>query len=148
MNATSWKNILTGKTIIGPLIRKALGRKSAEAGAPVNENVVVSHYAREFPPKELVETKLRGLLRRGVRLLYIFSGGLEEINYGHQFQDCFAALDLKHLVTVKYDRTADHIFRGLPHQRLVLDTTMAWLAPSASRAGAVRRPPPRSLATT
>lgn len=133
INATSWKNLLTGQTVFGPFFRRVFGSNQASIVAPVDENVVVSHYAREFPPKSTVASKLQALLQRNVRLLYIYSGGLPEINYENQFRDCFASFDLKNLVTVKYEPSADHIFSGLQHQRMVLDTTLAWVAPPSPR---------------
>jgi pimeloyl-ACP methyl ester carboxylesterase len=127
LNAKSWKNLLTGKTVIGPFLRRLSGAAVPVDGEPVGTEIVVSHYAREFPPKPVVEAQLKALLDRGVRLLYLFSGGLEEVNYGGQYEDCFAPLGVRNRITVKYDPTADHIYSGLRHQRMVLETTVSWL---------------------
>ena len=132
LNAKSWKNVLTGKTVIGPFLRRLSGAAAPADGEPVGTEIVVSHYAREFPPKPVVEAQLKALLDRGVRLLYLFSGGLEEVNYGGQYVDCFASLGVRNRITVKYDPTANHIFSGLPNQRLALQTTVSWLLATSS----------------
>ncbi|NOT08102.1 MAG: hypothetical protein HOP28_07845 [Gemmatimonadales bacterium] len=133
VNFKSWKNLLTGKTYVGPYLRRLARRRSTPETEPGNENLAVSHYARAFPPKAKVEEMLRTLLERRVRLLYLFSGGqAEHINYANQFWDCFSSLDAGALVTVKYDPTADHIFSGLAHQELVVASTVAWALASTT----------------
>lgn len=128
VNRTTWKNFLTGRNLFGPALRRLLSRKSAESPESADENIVVSHYAREFPPRDEVAAKLGTLLERGVQLLYIFSGGQpEHMNYAGQFRDCFSGLDLRDLVTVHYDGAADHIFSDLPKQRFVVATTTDWV---------------------
>ena len=93
-----------------------------------NENVVVSHYSREFPPKPVVEQRLRTLLERRVRLYYLFSGGMpDHINHAGQFHDCFGSLALHDLVTVRFEGSAEHMFSALDHQKLVVDSTSEWL---------------------
>lgn len=115
------------------------------AGGPrdegVGENVVVSHYSREFPPQAQVEAQLRTLLDRGVRLLCIFSGGMpEHISYGAQYRECFKGLDMGTRVEVIYDPSAEHIFSALHHQQMVVEATRQWLVKAHAGTPAVSPP--------
>lgn len=126
VSAHSWRNVLNGRTP-ARLLRRLLPAR-ATAGSEANENVVVAHYAREFPPREQVREQLAALLARRVRMLCLFSGGMPaDISYGAQYRDCFPELDLSELVTVHHDASADHMFSALRHQRMVIEMTEAWM---------------------
>lgn len=130
-NRSSWVKLLNGEG----LKRRAgalLGQGGASAAA--DENVVVSHYSREFPPKAQVEGQLEALVTRGVRMLNIFSGGMpESVSYEGQYRECFAGIDFRNLLTVRYERTAEHIFSALHHQKLVVEGTEQWLLQETPR---------------
>jgi hypothetical protein len=122
LRANSWRKLLPF------LWHKLAAAVRPRAPDAANENVVVSHYSREFPPKAVVEQRLRTLLERRVRLYYLFSGGMpDHINHAAQFKDCFGALALHDLVTVRYEGSAEHMFSALHHQKLVVDSTSEWL---------------------
>lgn len=124
-NRASWVKLLNGE---GLRRRAAALFGAAGPGAAADENVVVSHYSREFPPKAQVEHQLRELVGRGVRMLHVFSGGMpESVSYEAQYRECFAGVDFGTLLTVRYERTAEHIFSALHHQRLVVEATEQWL---------------------
>lgn len=133
-NRRSWKNLLTGDTFkrrVLPLFR----RRSAQAAD--DENVVVAHYSREFPPKAQVEAQMKGLIDRRVGMLCMFSGGMpESVSYEGQYRECFGSLDFGDLLTVRYEPTAEHIFSALHHQRMVVDETERWLLGTAAAAPA------------
>lgn len=127
-NWSSWRNLLTGRTYVGPLLRRWIG--GAAAGEPAEEDVFISPYAREFPPRSEIAQGLARLLARGVRCLNLFSSGQpEHCNYADQYRHCLSAagVDLGDRVEVHYLAAADHIFSGLAHQQFVVDTTLAWL---------------------
>ncbi len=133
-NRRSWKNLLTGDTFkrrVLPLLRRS------SASATDDENVVVAHYSREFPPKAQVEAQMKGLVDRGVRMFCMFSGGMpESVSYEGQYRECFGSLDFGDLLTVRYEPTAEHIFSALHHQRMVVDETERWLLGSTAAAPA------------
>lgn len=127
VSAHSWKNLLNGKTP-AKLLRRLMPQRSTGGDAHDNENIVVAHYAREFPPREQVRDQLQSLLDRQVRMLCLFSGGMPaDISYGGQYKDCFPELKLDGLVTVMHDASADHMFSALRHQRMVVQTTTNWI---------------------
>lgn len=126
-NRKSWRNLLSGETFVRRVMPMLRGGKGG-ANIAGDENVVVAHYSREFPPRAQVQQQMRLLLDRRVRMLCLFSGGMpESISYSGQYRECFASLEMEELVTVRYEPGAEHIFSALHHQKLVLDTTENWL---------------------
>jgi pimeloyl-ACP methyl ester carboxylesterase len=131
-SAHAWRNVFNGRTP-AKLLRRLRAASGSAGSAETNENVVVAHYAREFPPREQVRDQLAALLARRVRMLCLFSGGMPaDMAYGHQYADCFPELDLSELVTVHHDASADHMFSALRHQRMVVETTESWMTKSSA----------------
>jgi pimeloyl-ACP methyl ester carboxylesterase len=87
-------------------------------------------YLQELPPRHRIESELRGLLQRGVRMLCIYSGGAGSyFNYPEQLADCFPSLDLADRVRVEHMPEADHTFAlAVDRERLfgVIERWMAW----------------------
>jgi pimeloyl-ACP methyl ester carboxylesterase len=112
----------------GYMKRQAKSAFGVADGAGDESDVVVSPYAREFPPREQVGEGLRQLTARGVWFLNVFSGGqLEHYNYARQHEDTFADVDFGGRLQVEYIAAADHVFTGLDHQQLVVRATREWL---------------------
>lgn len=129
-NRRSWRNLLSGETlqrrVLVPLLKRLRGGASAQAGG---DNVVVAHYARDFPPKAQVQGQMQALLARRVRMLVVFSGGMpESVSYQGQLQECFGELDFGGLLQEHFEPSAEHIFSALPHQRWVVELAARWLA--------------------
>jgi hypothetical protein len=125
LNGRSWQNLFTGKTYVGPAIRRLTG---AEQNGLGGENLAISPYARDFPPKQKVADGLRTLVDRGVRLFNIFSGG-QEPHYNHrsQYEDSFRGIDFRGQLRVEYLPEADHTFTAAAHQQFVLREVREWI---------------------
>lgn len=125
----SWLNILTGKTYIGPALKRAFGRKQdggAEAQADESE-LVQSPYVRAFPPREEVAAGLRTLINRGVKLFHIFSGGQDEhFNYQGQYAASFKDVNFHGLLREVHLPAATHIFTDLGHQSWLDQAVVEW----------------------
>jgi pimeloyl-ACP methyl ester carboxylesterase len=127
-NRKSWSNLLTGETLRRRVLMPLLTQRQTQEG---DENIVVAHYARDFPPKAQVQAQLHTLLERQVRMLNIFSGGMpEHVSYQGQYQDCFSELNFQNLLTEHYDGSAHHIFSAQHHQKWVLDLVSNWMSES------------------
>lgn len=130
LQGEGWRNLLSGRTYVGPWLRNKFSRRSAETGESevVDENVVHNPYARAFPPKAEIEAGLTALARRGVCQLAILSAGqLEHVNHARQYRDCFDAVPFRDLLTTAWRGTADHTFTPLAEQLFVVDATSRWL---------------------
>jgi pimeloyl-ACP methyl ester carboxylesterase len=142
----SWLNILTGKTYIGPALKRAFGKKQAageESHADESE-LVQSPYVRAFPPREAVADGLRTLVNRGVSLFHIFSGGQDEhFNYQGQYAASFKDVDFKGLLREEHIPSATHIFTDLRHQAWLDQAVVDWTRKvDASKPVAPRAPAP------
>lgn len=81
----------------------------------------------ELPPRAQTATEIRALLDRGVRLMYVYTGGqLRYYNYGGQFCDAFPSMRLDDHVEVVFYRDADHTLTLLHHQRRLVEQVYAW----------------------
>lgn len=142
----SWLNILTGKTYIGPALKKRFGRKngSGEESHADESELVQSPYVRAFPPREEVAVGLRTLINRGVSLFHIFSGGQgDHFNYQGQYAASFPDVNFKGLLREEYLPTASHIFTDLRHQAWLDQAVVDWTRQvDAKRPAAPRTPAP------
>ena len=114
--------------------RRLLGRDRV-SGIRSSDSVTldVPKYVRVFPARERVAADLQQFVARGIRMLTLFSAGLED-NYNHlgQYVASFPEVDLRgglhHEVFVP---DSNHIFTRLDHQRTVVDAFIAWSRPFA-----------------
>lgn len=88
-----------------------------------------SAFSRPFPPQKQVEAEIRGLVNRGVDLLYIYSGGIPGMyNYANQFRDMFSSIDFRDNVELEYFGNADHTFSQCSERAKLIDCIYAWMA--------------------
>jgi pimeloyl-ACP methyl ester carboxylesterase len=123
----SWLNLLTGRTYIGPWLRRKFSPSAPQGETVDTSELVQSPYARAFPPREVVAEGLRGLVSRKVAMLDIFSDGQEE-HYNHQGQYAasFAGVDFQGLLREEYRPGATHIFTDLHDQAWLDDLIVTW----------------------
>lgn len=97
----------------------------AEGGAA---DVIPSPYDRAFPPKETVESGLRVLVQRGVRMLVIFTNALED-HYNHegQYRAAFRHLGVAPLLEERFYPQADHVLSGLDAQERAVREITEWV---------------------
>jgi pimeloyl-ACP methyl ester carboxylesterase len=124
LNAQTWWNVLTGRTLVGPFLRRRLGLQS-KATESATENLVQSPYARDFPPRETVATGLKTLVDREVRLFNFFSN--DYYYYRAQYRDCFREIDFGARLRVEFIHGADHLISGLADQRYVVWAISDWI---------------------
>lgn len=144
-NRRSWANLLSGNTlqrrVLTPLLRHVRGAPDDD---PTSDDVVVAHYARDFPPREQVCQQMQQLVGRSVRMLAIFSGGMpEHVSYRGQLRECFPEVSFGQLLEEHYEPRAEHIFSALHHQRWVVEMVAQWMgdktaAPAQAQALALR----------
>jgi hypothetical protein len=123
-------------------VRAVVG-SARPAGDERGADTVGAEYRRRFPPREDVAEQLNALIDRGVRMLYLFSGGQEEhFNHREQYRASFRDVNFRDQLRVEHLPDADHLFSGLAHQRFVIEAmtewmTATWGAPSKTDAPTV-----------
>jgi hypothetical protein len=121
----SWANVLTGKH---PAWRRLASwararRPTSEPGSNGEGFVMYS------PPRDQVELALQHLLRRGVRLLFIFTGGVQgNYNYAGQLGDMFPSVRSDHTIRTDYWPDVNHTYTLLSHQKRLNQALSEWAA--------------------
>lgn len=104
------------------------GVADKRACVPGSEGVEyeVPKYVRVFPPRSRVETELRALVARGVRMYYLWTGGLEEYNHLGQHRSTFRGVRFGSLLREEHLSESDHIMSGLEHQERISRDVVSW----------------------
>jgi pimeloyl-ACP methyl ester carboxylesterase len=119
----SWWRTIIGKNRLG---RRLRGDFSPEP-ADVNQ-MILDMYGqnRQMPPKSEAAATLHGVLARGARLFFIFSGSWGLYNYQDQFRHAFPQLMSTGNIRVEYVKDADHTFTELPNQARLVALIGEW----------------------
>lgn len=94
--------------------------------SPRGDNEV---YIRPFPPRKQVIRELQELIDRGVKLFFIYSGGITlYYNYADQFFDMFRSVKFKGMVFHRYFREADHTYTIISVRQKLMSTISEWIS--------------------
>jgi pimeloyl-ACP methyl ester carboxylesterase len=80
----------------------------------------VSLFYQDWPPISDVRADLDRVLTRGVRMLFVYSGGWSNFTGVRQFDEMFPKLDGRKQVSVRYHEQADHTYMALEDRALLL----------------------------
>lgn|SRR5690554_3850317 len=85
-------------------------------------------YTRTFPPKKTVINEMQTIINKGIRLLYIYSGGIPlYYNYENQFKEMFKSVDFKNRVTFRYFKEANHTYTSITQRDHLMQIIETWL---------------------
>lgn len=80
------------------------------------------------PPKAQVCGEYADMLRRGLQLYFIYSGGISRhFNHARQFRECYGRLAGHPGVSMSYLAESDHTYVLAVDRRLLIDGIAAWL---------------------
>jgi hypothetical protein len=117
----SWR-----KRILGFSARRTAGALGATR-RPEEGSDAVGVLSRTARPKEEIARGFQALVDRNVRLLQIFTGGLEDrYNYRTQFLDAFPEVDFRDRLTLEFFSEADHTFTAFEAQRHLVRSIDRW----------------------
>ncbi|MEO7068167.1 MAG: alpha/beta fold hydrolase [Rhodanobacter sp.] len=95
---------------------------------PAKQAVVEPNFGVAVPPREQVRNELAGMLERGIKLCFIYSGGASEyFNHRRQFRECFGSVASHRGISISYLKEADHTYILAPDRQLLLNTIEDWL---------------------
>lgn len=118
LRPTSWWRLLSGRYSFG---KELISRVKPPASPRVGEDL-----ARQIPTRDEMAEQLRELVKRGVQLQFLYTGGLPAwYNYAGQFEAAFGRFGGQ--VEVIYLGEADHVFTPLACQRELMDRLECWL---------------------
>jgi hypothetical protein len=84
-------------------------------------------FIRDYPTPEQLTEDVRGMVQRGVRLLWVYSGGDTNYSYQDQFFDFVKAPELRGKLDIVFYPNADHTFYLVEHRERVMAAVIAWL---------------------
>lgn len=83
-------------------------------------------FERPYPPREQLAVELDALVRRGVEILAVYSGGSDYVyGYEGQFYDMLP-IDFRGRIDVAYYAEADHLFSGVASRRQLIEEIVGW----------------------
>ncbi|MGS1014987.1 alpha/beta fold hydrolase [Rhodanobacter sp. UC4450_H17] len=98
--------------------------RSLQARASQGDDV----FAVRFPPREQVQRELATMLDRGLRLHFIYSGGVTRyFNHPRQFRECFGRLADRPQISARLFAGSDHTYALQVDRRRLLDDIATWL---------------------
>ncbi|WDS36910.1 alpha/beta hydrolase [Pseudoxanthomonas sp.] len=88
-----------------------------------------SQFRVEFPPQARVRDELAGMVQRGLKLCFIYSGGASwYFNHQRQFGECYGRTLAAHPgISVSFLGEVDHTYILADDRRRLLDTIEHWL---------------------
>jgi pimeloyl-ACP methyl ester carboxylesterase len=104
--------------------RRIQGRSAnvdAETGVP--EPI----FDRTYPPRQAFRADLLALVKRRVKMLFLFTVDAWFFNHGSQFARMIGERTLPDGVEVEYWTDADHVFRSVAVRRRVVQRLTAWI---------------------
>lgn len=102
-------------------VRQRLRGATAEGeAAPNARDELVDLFYRDWPDVADTRADLEQMLRRGVRLLFVYSGGWSKFVAPSQFDAMFPRLEGRERITVRYQPHADHMFTALADRDALL----------------------------
>lgn len=115
--------------------------REAAAGSHVPDEAAfeLPTYVRVIPPRNVLARELALLVERRVRLLYLFTDGLDFYNHEGQHRRAFRDVPFGTLMEECHLRGSDHIVTDLAMQRRVVEMHVRWvIAASNAQRGDTR----------
>ncbi len=84
-------------------------------------------FLRDYPTQTSLARDVRQLARRGVSLLWIYSGGDTNYSYRQQFFDFTGLSEREGKLDVEFYPNADHTFFLVEHRERVMSRVLNWL---------------------
>ncbi len=85
-------------------------------------------FFRSFPPRHKMALEIQSLVKRGVEMFYIYTGGVPDYyNYREQFYDMFPEVTFGDQLRLEYHAEADHLFTALDTKERYFRNIRNWL---------------------
>lgn len=88
-------------------------------------------FVRPFPPREQAEQEIRSMAERGMKLLYMYTGGVERyFNHRSQFSENFPSVVCNRQganVQYEFNPQFDHTYSDLQHRHYLFGRVRDWL---------------------
>lgn len=99
--------------------------QATEEGLPGDDASAI--FQQDWPEREGVQRELAGVLGRGARALFIYSGNGSDFDDLSQFDEMFPGLPHRGRVEVALYPEADHTFTLTAHRAMLIDRISRWV---------------------
>jgi len=125
--AESWRNLISGRTGLSNLFSTEPASGASDEDPDRDGSPGVEIFRRAVRTREEMTRGFQELVGRGVALLQVFTGGLEErYNYRSQFLHSFPGVDFGDRLTLEFFSDADHTFTSFGGQTSLVRAVRRW----------------------
>jgi pimeloyl-ACP methyl ester carboxylesterase len=128
LDPSKWQRLVNGESHFVRKLRRRLRRERRDEAPPPAPAARLPSLLDESVERNMAET-LRGLVRRGTRVMLVFRDG-NEIGYNYRLRrdgDSITAVGLPANLHVAFVPFADHTFTPVVSQELLVRATMPWI---------------------
>jgi len=84
-------------------------------------------YVRDYPTPERFASEVKQMVRRGVRLLFLYAGGDTTYTYRDQLFDMLGPDVPKSAIDLEFQKDADHTFFVTAHREHAINAVVTWM---------------------
>jgi len=126
-NAAYYLHYYGARLLSSELMRKKIKMKFSD-NKKLTQQEVSWAYDRAFPPIDQAIEEFSKLFLRGVKMLYIYTGGVEDYyNHKGQLQQLLKGIDVKDNLDEEFYREADHTYSRVNNREKVVQRILGWL---------------------
>jgi hypothetical protein len=114
---SSWPDL--GRSLVAKVRARLRPPVTAEP-APRAEDDRSAIFYQDWPPITEARSEIERMLRRGVRFLFVYTGGWSNFVHRRQFDQMFPRLALRNQIRVAYYPLADHTYLALEDRSAML----------------------------
>lgn len=120
-----WKSFVRGR--LKRLMGRAPAKSPSEVAGVDDQFFEIPSYVRVFPPREVIAQGLTKLVKRGVEMYVIFTGGEPHYNHSSQYRSSFSDVPFGDRLTVDYFPQTNHIITQPNYQKVVVERIANWV---------------------
>jgi pimeloyl-ACP methyl ester carboxylesterase len=111
-----------------PFLRRIVHLSNASNATSSVNPAALDIFGRNWPTQQQIESDILAMVERGVKLLYIYTGGVSDyFNHKSQFNEMFPLVAATGKVTVEHFPKAGHTHYILRHREKLRNCICSWL---------------------
>jgi pimeloyl-ACP methyl ester carboxylesterase len=107
---------------------RAARRHGATTPSPVTDQQM---FVRDYPALEAFRAQIAGMVKRGTRLLFIWTGTYGQYNAKRQLYEMLGPAVPRDALDLEYMVGADHVFTAIQHRAQLIDRIETWMVDQA-----------------
>jgi hypothetical protein len=104
--------------------RMRMARARGWAAPPVADQQM---FVRDYPELPAFRADVAGMVKRGARLLFIWTGTYSQYNAARQLYEMLGGVVPRDSVDLEYMTDADHVFTAIQHREQLISRIASWM---------------------